>query len=163
MMIWGTLFSGGGGVDYGLKQAGHDIAWAVEMEPAIAACYRDNHKERLIEDDVLNVDLESLPSIDALWASPVCKQDSDARRKGLPPREDASIGLAVIKYVKHFKPDLVILENVRGYKKNPALKTLVTYLARHYTISERILDASNYGVPQGRKRLIIQARRGPIA
>jgi DNA (cytosine-5)-methyltransferase 1 len=162
-MIWGTLFSGGGGVDCGLKMAGHQIAWGIEMVPQIAACYRANHHEPLIEADLRMVDLSTLPAIDALWASPVCKQDSKARNKTLAPREDASIGIAIIKYIEHFQPELVVLENVDGYKKNPTLTTLIAYLSRHYSISERVLNAANYGIPQNRKRLIVQARRGPIA
>lgn len=163
-MIWGTLFSGGGGVDEGLKMAGHQVAWGIEMMPQIAACFKSNHPDtKLIVSDLRNVVLSTLPAITALWASPVCKQDSDARNKTLAPREDASIGLAVIRYIEHFKPELVILENVDGYRKNPTLTTLIAYLSRHYSISERVLNAANYGVPQNRKRLIIQARRGPIA
>jgi DNA (cytosine-5)-methyltransferase 1 len=53
---------------------------------------------------------------------------------------------------------------VTGYSKNPALTSIIAYLAkRQYSISTRVLDAAHYGVPQHRERLIVQARRGPIA
>jgi DNA (cytosine-5)-methyltransferase 1 len=163
-MIWGTLFSGCGGVDCGLLQAGHTVAWGVEIDPAIADIYSANHPSiPLFRNDVRSVDLAALSPIDALWASPVCKQDSKARLQTLDRREDASIGTAIIRYVKHFQPELIILENVDGYKKNPALTTLIAYLSKHYALSERVLNASNYGVPQDRARLVIQARKGPIA
>jgi len=164
-MNWIELFAGGGGVATGLKAAGHHVSVAIEIDPDIAQCYQDNHPEtELITADIRDVSLSSLPAnITALWASPVCKQDSKARNKSLTPREDASIGLAIIDYIKHIQPQLVMIENVEGYRKNPALTSIVAYLSRHYTISERVLDAANYGVPQHRKRLIIQASRCPIA
>ena len=49
------------------------------------------------------------------------------------------------------------------YKYNPSFALIVGYLSRHYAMSMRVLDAANYGVPQHRERLILQARRGPIA
>jgi DNA (cytosine-5)-methyltransferase 1 len=164
-MYWIELFAGGGGVGTGLEHAGHIVSAAVEMEASIASCYRANHPNTtLLVSDVRDVTISDLPGeINALWASPVCKQDSKARNKKLARREDATIGLAILPYIKRIQPELVIIENVQLYMSNPAFTTIVAYLSRHYTLSMRVLDAANYGVPQHRERLILQARRGPIA
>lgn len=166
-MNWIELFAGGGGAATGLIASGHTVKVAIEKDDRIALCYQRNHPQtRVIAADVRDVSLSSLPAtINALWASPVCKQDSLARCKALPQREDATIGLAIIPYIRAINPDLVIIENVPRYQKNPTLTTLISFLTTvmHYTIGMRVLDAANYGVPQHRERLFIQARRGPIA
>lgn len=96
-MKWLELFAGCGGVHTGLKAAGHTVSAAVEFREDIAACYRANHPgTKLLVEDVRNVAISSLPGdISAIWASPVCKQDSEARNKTLAPREDALIGADV--------------------------------------------------------------------
>lgn len=166
-MKWGTLFSGGGGSDCGLIAAGHTVAWGVEMEPKIAACYHANHPgSEMIVSGVQDVDICGLEPVQGLWASPVCKQDSRARGKLLDRREDASVGLAILPYVEMLQPELVIIENVAGYRSNPVCSQIVAFLRNkmHYHVEMRVLDAANYGVPQHRERLIIQARRcGSIA
>lgn len=166
IMIWGTLFSGGGGVDYGLKQAGHSVAWGVESDPAIAECYHINHPDSLLLNaDLRAVNIHALEPVQGLWCSPTCKQHSEARNKSLPPREDASIGLAILPYIEVLQPQLFILENVKGYINHPTFTTIVSTLVGKYkyTVSMKVLNAADYGVPQHRERLILQARKGPIA
>lgn len=160
------LFAGGGGVACGLEQAGHHTSAAIEYDPEIAAVYAANHPHtKLYVSDIRDVRLTSLPcEITALWASPVCKQDSVARNRTLARREDAQIGEAIIPYIKAIQPELVIVENVPQYQYNPAFGKIVSVLSQmRYAISLRVLDAANYGIPQKRTRLILQARRGPIA
>lgn len=51
------LFSGCGGLSLGFKQAGYDVTRAVELDPGIAATYRENHPETdMIVDDIRNID-----------------------------------------------------------------------------------------------------------
>jgi DNA (cytosine-5)-methyltransferase 1 len=164
-MIWGELFGGGGGVGTGLAMAGAHASWSIEIDQDAARTYQRNHPEtHVIHADVRDVDPKSLPPVQGIWLSPVCKQDSKARLSGLPPREDASIGLAAIPFIEHLKPELVILENVARYQDNPAYKEIFRVLVKMgYAIEVRVLNAADYGVPQFRERLILQARRGPIA
>lgn len=164
-MKWIELFAGGGGVGTGLKQAGHAVAAAVELDSAIAQCYRTNHPDTLvIASDVRRVDISNLPQgINALWASPSCEGHSQARSKHLPAREDADIGLAILPYLTALQPELVVIENVQAYEKHRSFATIVSYLIKSYSVSLKIIDMADYGVPQSRVRMILQARRGPIA
>lgn len=164
-MIFGELFGGGGGAGTGLEMAGHDVTWSIEVEDVPAQTYQRNHPHtRVIQADIRDVIPGSLPAINALWMSPVCKQDSKARLKGMSRRPDASIGEATIPFIEDLQPELVIVENVSQYQKNPAFAKIVNTLLKHkYTLSLRVLDFADYGIPQTRERMILQARRGPIA
>lgn len=165
-MKWIELFAGGGGVAEGLKHTSHAVLAAIEKEPKIAACYAANHPQtRLIVSDIRDVAITSLPNdITALWASPVCKQDSKARNKALAPREDAAIGRAIVPFIKKIQPELIMIENVAQYENNPSFAIILACLLKErYTVDYRVLNFANYGVPQSRMRLILQARRGPIA
>lgn len=165
-MKWLELFAGGGGVATGLEASGHTVDVAIEKDAQIAAYYQSNHPHtQVLAADIREVDTAFLPTgINALWASPVCKQDSKARNKLLPEREDARVGMAIIPFVQAIQPELVIIENVAHYQKNPTLTVIINLLLKmHYTVSMRLLDAANYGIPQRRERLIVQARRGLVA
>ena len=53
MMKVGSLFSGIGGIDLGFKQAGFEITWANEKDPAACKTYRHNFPDtNLIEGDI---------------------------------------------------------------------------------------------------------------
>jgi|MDSW01.2.fsa_nt_gb DNA (cytosine-5)-methyltransferase 1 len=72
--------------------------------------------------------------------------------------------LEFVKYVKEFKPDYFIMENVSGmssYKieNDPIVDVIKRKFGRQYEVEERILNASDYGVPQDRKRIIFMGHR----
>lgn len=106
-----------------------------------------------------------LQGVDALWASPPCQSHSQARQKNAHERDDAWIGLDILRYVGELLPPIVMIENVPGYRKHPACKEIVDGLAAlGYTVDARVLNCADYGIPQTRERLIVQARRdGRIA
>ncbi len=166
-MRWLEIFAGGGAVATGLEASGHQVEASIEIDERIAACYQANHPDtRVIVSDVRDVSIGSLPtSINAVWFSPVCKQHSEARNRSLAPRDDADIGLAALPFIDAIQPDLVIMENVKGYMRHPSFTSIIHALVvkHRYTVSMRVLNAADYGVPQHRERLIVQARRGPVA
>lgn len=160
-MRWGTLFSGVGGVEFGLQAAGHRAVWAVEMDATAADYHRRNHPTTTVyEADVTAVDVTELANIDCLWASPPCQGHSTARRSDLPVREDVWVGRDILRYVAELQPRVVMIENVPGYASHPVCKEITAALwEMGYTVESHIIDCADYGIPQTRKRLIIQARR----
>lgn len=157
----GTLFSGIGGADIGLQQAGFDIAWAIERDPKAASIYAQNFCHDLIVADIRQVNPHDLDRIDLLWASPPCQQYSQARDKSLPVHEGADLGYEVIRFLEILKPQYFCLENVPGYKNADSFKAIVECLNRlGYWSNWSVLNAADYGVPQSRQRLILRAVRG---
>jgi len=77
-----SLFSGIGGIDLGFLQAGFDVIWANEFDHDAAITYRNNFpKHNLIEDDIKNIDANSIPDFDVLVAGFPCQPFSIAGKK----------------------------------------------------------------------------------
>ena len=66
--------------------------------------------------------------------------------------------LEFVKYVREFKPDYFVMENVSGMSsyqiENDPIVDVIKKKFRGYIVEERILSAADFGVPQDRKRII---------
>lgn len=158
MPTFGSLFSGFGGADIGLVQAGFTPKWAIELDPDIAEVYRVNHGEHIICSSITDICPRTLPPVDLLWLSPPCQAHSIARSSKLPARQDAEIGFACIPYIEAIAPRWVCLENVEGYKRSPSFQAIVNCLySLGYWVNYQVVNAADHGVPQTRRRLILMA------
>ena len=73
--------------------------------------------------------------------------------------------LEFVKYVKQFKPDYFIMENVSGMTsyqiENDPIVDVIKKKFRGYNVEERVLSAADFGVPQDRRRIIfIGSKKG---
>lgn len=160
---FGSLFSGGGLVDLGAVAAGLQPRWAIEIDPAVAGVFRANHNTPLIEGDVAAIDPNDLDPVEVLWASPPCQAFSQARNQSLPQRTDADLGLHILRYTAVPRPRLVVVENVPAYQHSDQLAQIVAGLwEQSYFVCHQLLNASWFGTPQTRHRLILRAFRGSL-
>jgi DNA (cytosine-5)-methyltransferase 1 len=159
------IFSGVGGSSAGARDAGVRMAGAIDMCSIATTSYGTNFpKAHVVTSRLEDVNVgglrKKIGSIDILLASPECTNHSCA--KGGVPRSEASraTALQVVKYARVFRPRWLVLENVvhmRPWSKYESLKTMLRDIG--YNISEQVLDASDYGVAQTRKRLFIVGDR----
>lgn len=155
------IFCGGGGSSCGAQRAGAEIVCGIDFCETATATYADNFpKARIITDRLENINPRSLRGsigqIDLLLASPECTNHTCA--KGSAPRSEASRATAmhVVDYARAFKPRWLVLENVvhmKPWSRYKELKESLQLLG--YQLSEQILDASDYGVAQTRRRLFL--------
>jgi len=170
------LFSGAGGLTLGLRQAHFKVVGAVEIDDLAAETYRTNFPGvRLWEMDIRELTVARVlrelrlrrGQLDLLAGCPPCQGFSTLRslnghRAVDDDRND--LVLQFDRFVRGLRPRAVMLENVPGLATDLRLADLVASLkAMGYTVTTGVLDASKFGVPQRRRRMILMAgKRGSI-
>jgi len=161
------LFSGAGGLSYGLSKSNFDIILANEIENDFAKSFSLNHpSSKMIFDDIHNIDFKQelkklkIRKIDVLCGGPPCQGFSTVGKKNKLDKRN-SLFWEFLRVVNETKPKVVLFENVSGFKRlynGTAYLTLISELeAMGYHAYSRIINAANYGLPQKRLRTIIVA------
>lgn len=167
------LFAGAGGLSYGLKSEKFNIVAAVEIDPISAKSYSLNHKTtNLIVDDIRQVSAHQIlkqanlerGELDLLTGCPPCQAFSTLRtRRRNQQSNDPSKDLIIemLRLVCSIQPRAVIIENVPGLANDENFANFRIGLKQAgYQSEYAVLNASQFGVPQRRKRLILVALRG---
>lgn len=159
------IFCGAGGSSAGARAAGVEMVGGVDMCPIATATYQNNFPTATVRTNRLEqVSIpelaEEVGEIDLLLASPECTNHTCA--KGAAPRSEASRATAMfaLDYARVFKPRWIVLENVvhmRPWSRYGDLKNELKALG--YEVDEQVLDASDFGVAQSRRRLFIVGDR----
>ena len=76
-----SLFSGAGGLDLGLIQAGNEVIWANDIDKDAVATYRENIGDHIVCDDIKNINIYDLPEADVVVGGFPCQGFSLANRK----------------------------------------------------------------------------------
>jgi DNA (cytosine-5)-methyltransferase 1 len=180
-----SLFSGAMGLDLGLEKAGFEIVASVENEKNCIETIKTNRpKIKLYDKDINEVnpldilkDLKMKPGeVDLVAGGPPCQAFSTAGRRRSLNDFRGNVIVRFLEYVKEIEPKYFILENVRGllsaklantpeeYGEYRAVEdqpgSVIWFLTKEfeklgYKISFSLFDASLYGVPQKRERVII--------
>ena len=154
-----SLFSGAGGLDLGFQNVGYDIVLANEYDKDICKTYRKNHiNTELIEGDIRNINEKDFPSnVDGIIGGPPCQSWSEAgAQKGIDD-DRGKLFYDYIRILKYVRPKFFVAENVPGMLA-PKHKTAVEDFIKKfkqagYKLYLFMMNASNYGVPQDRKRV----------
>lgn len=156
-----SLFSGCGGMDLGFDKAGFERVWANDFDEDAQAVFRLNLGE-INGQDIRLVPTEDIPDCDILIAGFPCQPFSNAgNRKGLED-DRGTLYLECIRIIKVKTPKVVVFENVRGIlsTKAPNGKKLIDLICYElksigYNVNYKLVNASDYGVPQNRERVIM--------
>ncbi|HEL4298235.1 TPA: DNA cytosine methyltransferase [Stenotrophomonas maltophilia] len=160
------LFCGGGFGARGAMGAGGSPLLSVDLWDIATATYKRNFRSSDVRTDrVENVSPSSVSArrVDLLLTSPECTNHTHAR--GSRPRDDASRDTAFssLEWVDFLKPKWIVMENVpnmKGWERYAELRSELEGLG--YGVTEQVLCASNFGVPQRRRRLFVTAARGDL-
>lgn len=160
-----SLFSGGGGLDYGFKENGYRIVWAIDNQKNAVETYRKNIGSILCG-DITTIEPADVPDCDLVVGGPPCQSFSLSGKRNV---EDAR-GQLVWKYmdiIREKHPRAFLFENVTGLlsAKNKNGENIIQLLFEAfreigYTIAWKVVNAADYGVPQRRKRVIIVGLKG---
>mgnify|MGYP004717963883 CR=1 FL=1 len=166
------LFSGCGGLTCGLKQAGFQVVSAVEIDGKAQETYAGNHPDvNLYKADIKKLDAASIRlennldkgQLDLLAGCPPCQGFSRLRTKNKVGSIDDNRNDLIydfLRFIEEFQPKAVMMENVPNLQHDRRFEYVCISLKQMgYKIIYKVLDASNYSVPQRRKRLILLASR----
>jgi DNA (cytosine-5)-methyltransferase 1 len=162
------LFSGVGGLTYGLRKSGLSVLAGVDNDQSCAYAYERNNAAKFISADISEFDFKELNkiyskgSIRVLVGCAPCQPFSSHAFKLRKDSSDARWNLLdhFIRGVKIVKPHIVSMENVRGVTKTDVFKNFVSELEKiGYIVDWKVVYAPDYGVPQNRSRLILLASR----
>ncbi|WP_427175239.1 DNA cytosine methyltransferase [Arthrobacter sp. 92] len=169
-----SLFSGCGGFCEGVRLAGFDVVGAVELDKFASETYRANFPEVPLfagdvhdflnpESQVWNDESERFGGVvpgevDLLFGGPPCQGYSQIGTRILDdPRNE--LYLQYIRILKHIRPRVFLMENVpnmllldKGRFKREVLAAFAD--AGYSNCGVQVVVASDYGVPQVRKRAI---------
>ena len=152
-----SLFSGAGGLDLGFIRAGFDIVIANEYDSSIWETYEKNHETPLIKGDIRTIDSNDFPECEGIIGGPPCQSWSEAGTlRGInDPR--GQLFFEYIRLNKDKKPKFFLAENVSGMlakRHNEAVKNIVKHFEEAgYDVYIELLNATDFGVPQDRKRV----------
>ena len=160
-----SLFSGCGGLDKGFSDAGYDIVWANDFDKYAVETYNANFENKAVLGDINKIEIQELPDFDVLIGGFPCQPFSMmGKERGFEDtRGTLFFRIAeIIKYKisKNRKPKAIVLENVRSLKthdKGRTFKVILKVLEEDlgYKVFYKVLNTSDYGIPQTRNRMFI--------
>jgi DNA (cytosine-5)-methyltransferase 1 len=159
-----SLFSGCGGSDAGLIDAGFDVVMANDILPYAKDVYDANLPET---DYVLGDvgELEKFPKADLLAGCYPCQGFSEGGVRD-PDRKINYLYREFDRALRKIKPKAFILENVSGMTRANNLHLAVNQLTRFrmagYKVAWSVLDAREFGVPQERSRMFFVGIRSDL-
>lgn len=162
-------FAGAGGFSLGFQLSGYfDIIGAIEIDDWAASTFKFNHPHATVLvkniSEVSNEELiRNFENVDFLLGGPPCQGFSVCNKNAGDPKDPRnSLFREFIRVAKVLSPKVVIMENVPNLiKAKTETKGLVISIIKEelenlgYHVEYRILDATYYGVPQIRKRIVI--------
>lgn len=179
-----SFFSGGMGLDIGMKNAGIEPILACEINKEARATIVENEKNIGLLGDISTLTEEKIRKyarlpmdrhIDVVFGGPPCQAFSTAgNRKGF---EDArgDVFNNYLELIGKLNPTYAIIENVRGLQSTKAIlkeissdpiKGGVLHFVTEklksfgYSVSFELYNSANFGAPQKRERFVIIAKKG---
>lgn len=156
-----SLFSGCGGFDLGFRDASFSIEAALDIDTLAIANYRANVTSHGMVWDLSNATLpRTYGSVDVLLAGSPCQGFSTIGKRDFSDPRNALLN-ATGEIARMLRPRVVVAENVPGALAGAHRQywdTLAATLqAQGYQVQTVLLTASNFGIPQSRRRAFMLA------
>jgi DNA-cytosine methyltransferase len=165
-------FAGAGGFSLGFELAGCRVVGGIEIDSWASQTFAHNHKDALvITRDIQSISNNELRDAfadrhpDILLGGPPCQGFSICRKNaGDPTDPKNSLFIEFLRVARVVQPDYVIMENVPNIEKarthrGESVIGIVECELRDlgYHVTHSVLEATDFGIPQIRKRLFVVA------
>ena len=156
-------FSGCGGMEIGIMQAGIKVIQSLDLDPEATACMqRNSHyfSHAVLTQDIKDKTVLEQPRSDIIVGTyPCTKYSAIADIHGTRTGDD--LFLHFFRHIAIEQPEMYIVENVPGMRKFQVVMEAMTKLPDYYVHVFCPVDAANW-LPQRRKRLILIGTRKPF-
>lgn len=160
-----SLFAGCGGLDLGLIRAGHEIVLANDFDKNCKLTYDANFNHKMLLKDIKLLKGSELPQFDILTGGFPCQGFSVANLYRHEKDERNELYLQIVRLLEETQPKYFLAENVPGILSignGEVVKQIMKEFSEiglkdgylGYEVHKYLLNAADYGVPQGRKRVI---------
>lgn len=167
------FFCSGGGMSFGLQQAGIKVIAGIDFDPECKETYEANIKdakyiiadvEKLKEEDLSKkIDLKKNDDSLILVGCSPCQYWTIIRTNKKKSKKSKNLLHEFHRFIKYYNPGYVVVENVPGIlnrHKESGLDKFVNNLKKQgYTVHYEVVSLNNYGVPETRKRFSLIANR----
>lgn len=169
-----SLFAGCGGTDIGVTggfsflgqnypRHQTQLVYANDFDEGACNLFDANFDIKIDRGDIRAVDTSKIPQYDILTAGFPCQSFSvvaqNPPRLGIKDSDKGTLFEEVCRFLRDHRPMAFICENVKGImsaNKGEAFPIILDSLRRcGYFVTHQVLNASNYGIPQKRERVII--------
>ena len=166
------LFCGIGGLSLGFEQAGFEVVSAIDMWDDAIKTFNHNRKEKVAKtisvEEYNDVELPAIVAsnrITGIIGGPPCQGFSTVGRRDIDDARN-KLYLEFYKAVKIAHPDFFVIENVKGMltlNKGAFVRDIIERFGPDglgYSISYKLLNAADYGIPQNRFRVFYVGIKG---
>ena len=158
------LFCGCGGLSLGFEEAGFSSILAIDNWQDALVTYKYNRKNaHVMCEDIANInpqaikDTYNISNVDVIIGGPPCQGFSIAGKRIIDDKRN-SLYKSFVNFVNIIKPKAFVMENVPNILSigSGVIKDFILndFQSLGYTVSYKILLASDYGVPQNRRRAV---------
>lgn len=158
------LFCGCGGLSLGFEEAGYNVLLGIDIWEDALKTYAYNHKysktlcadmSTLHGEDVKDIIGDN--SVDVIIGGPPCQGFSIAGKR-IVNDDRNKLYKGFVRMVEYFKPKAFVMENVPNILSigdGAVRETIINdFKSLGYTVETKVLTASDYGVPQNRRRAV---------
>jgi DNA (cytosine-5)-methyltransferase 1 len=153
------VFAGCGGLARGFEDSGKFVpVLAIERDRAAAETFRTNFDTEVLCGGI--EDVRHLPRVDVLVGGPPCQPFSQLNRHGTGA-ERRSLWREYLRVLIATDASAFLMENVPGLLRSSEYVAFREQAhLEGFTVSHRVLDAADFGVPQRRARAIVLGIKG---
>ncbi len=177
-----SLFSGAGGMDIGVQDAGFNILAQIEIDEHCCntlrtASEREKRSTEIIEEDIREINPAKLckdlhlekGELDLLFGGPPCQSFSLAGKQLGLNDERGMLLFEIVRFSEELKPKVILVEQVKGLLSSKGAerrkgeifeKFLIALENAGYSSKWRVVLAADYGIPQLRERLFVISTLG---
>ena len=159
------LFAGIGGFHLAMTSFGAECVFASELDSDAAITYNDNFNI-FPDGDITKISEFDIPSHDFLCGGFPCQAFSiSGKQKGFDDTR-GTLFFDIARIINHHRPKFLLLENVKNlvnHDNGKTLKTIISTLNElGYNVFFKVLNSSNFGLPQNRLRVYFVGFRNDL-